>query len=118
MLATLLQYVTQLSNGVNNMSDDIKASVVKGKLIYIANGFKSRNYTNNDIVTITVGDPTVKQAGRILNPVCKALEGAGADCYINKQQAGPAGSVFVEKSSITSATFDSVMGVDISEWLS
>ena len=99
------------------MSNDLKATVVKGQQIYITNGFQSHSYNNDRIVTMTVASVMVKQPGRILNPIVKALEAEGADCYINKQQAGQAGSVFIEKASITAETFAKLFKTDISEWL-
>ena len=99
------------------MSNDIKATVVKGKQVYITNGFRSPGYTDDNIVAMTVADPMVKQPGRILNPICKALEYEGVACYINKQQAGPAGAVFIDKSSISATTFKRLFNTDISEWL-
>jgi hypothetical protein len=99
------------------MNKDIQMIAVKGKQLYITDGFVSRQYSNDRIITMTLADPMIKQPGRILNPIKKALVAEGADCYINKQQAGPAGSVFIEKDSITADTFHRLFNADISDWL-
>ena len=96
---------------------DIKATVVKGKQIYITDGFMSRNYDNDRIITMTVANAMDKQPGRTLGLIKRTLEAEGVYSYINKQQAGNAGSVFIEKKDITADVFSKLFGTDISEWL-
>lgn len=98
-----------------NESDDIKMASAKGKKLVISNGFKSRSFSDDKIIAIAMLTP-IGQVGRVINPINKALEIAGAGTYVNKQQAGTP-TVFVDKDKAGVEAIKQVLNVDVSGWL-
>ena len=65
--------------------NDIMTGTFKGTAMLITNGIETTHYKSANYIGVAALMPPMKSAGRLYNPIVRALEAAGADAYFNKQ---------------------------------